>query len=511
MKIFICAIMKDEEKNLHRFYNSCKDADGIYILDTGSTDKSVEVAKSLGPNVHVSEKKYDKFRFDTARNDAIELLPKEDAWVIHLDIDEFLVGDWQKELQSLEKTNITNVRYMYVFNYVEGKIGTHFLANKITRNGLYKFKYPIHETIHPLGPHNVYNAQAFRIDQIQDTTKTRDYMERLEDALKVEYKGDQTLQFYLLKEYFIKGRYGHCIDLAKEMIQKKSDLSMVAALIAARTIESLSGDVGKKEEWLLTALELSPFRREPYMELMRLYQSAGLNEKAFWAGVNVMNINYRHFDFIEMAEAWTNEPHLRFVDICHALGYRELARKHFMIANDIMTMRGGTEEKGLKDFIDGLAGDNLAVVELGSYTGESTVIFANSDKIKTVYAVDPWKDGEVCEYVTFKNMNIVEQMFDERTANNTKITKMKKTGEEALSEIEAADVVYIDAIHTYEAVKKDISMWFDKVKNGGYIGGHDYQEKFPGVVKAVDEFCKEKKLGSPQKFIDNSWLVRVIK
>jgi len=51
------------------------------------------------------------------------------------------------------------------------------------------------------------------------------------------------------------------------------------------------------------------------------------------------------------------------------------------------------------------------------------------------------------------------------------------------------DFVYIDADHTYGGVKQDLEVAMKKVKAGGYIAGHDYSNKFDGVVKAVDEFC----------------------
>jgi predicted O-methyltransferase YrrM len=49
------------------------------------------------------------------------------------------------------------------------------------------------------------------------------------------------------------------------------------------------------------------------------------------------------------------------------------------------------------------------------------------------------------------------------------------------------DFVFIDADHSYEAVADDIACWRSKVRTGGWLGGHDYSPKFPGVIKAVDE------------------------
>ena len=45
MKIAVSAISHNEEKHVKRFCDSAKDADIIHIADTGSTDKTVEIAK----------------------------------------------------------------------------------------------------------------------------------------------------------------------------------------------------------------------------------------------------------------------------------------------------------------------------------------------------------------------------------------------------------------------------------------------------------------------------------
>lgn len=55
------------------------------------------------------------------------------------------------------------------------------------------------------------------------------------------------------------------------------------------------------------------------------------------------------------------------------------------------------------------------------------------------------------------------------------------------------DLVFIDADHSYEGVKADIAAWLPKVKEGGWIGGHDYRNPDPrfrfGVDRAVDEWA----------------------
>jgi hypothetical protein len=47
-------------------------------------------------------------------------------------------------------------------------------------------------------------------------------------------------------------------------------------------------------------------------------------------------------------------------------------------------------------------------------------------------------------------------------------------------------MVYIDAIHLYDYVKRDIALWLPKLREGGIISGDDYNME--EVRRAVDEF-----------------------
>lgn len=60
------------------------------------------------------------------------------------------------------------------------------------------------------------------------------------------------------------------------------------------------------------------------------------------------------------------------------------------------------------------------------------------------------------------------------------------------------DMVYIDGDHAYKAAKADIEAYWPKVRKGGILAGHDYEEikhdrpiwGTVGVEPAVDEFVK---------------------
>lgn len=52
--------------------------------------------------------------------------------------------------------------------------------------------------------------------------------------------------------------------------------------------------------------------------------------------------------------------------------------------------------------------------------------------------------------------------------------------------------VYIDASHEYEDVKSDIETWWPLIRDDGILAGHDFDQTHPGVIKAVEEFSKDK-------------------
>ena len=56
-------------------------------------------------------------------------------------------------------------------------------------------------------------------------------------------------------------------------------------------------------------------------------------------------------------------------------------------------------------------------------------------------------------------------------------------------------LVFIDATHSEESVREDIKLWTPKVRSGGIVCGHDYNNKrFPGVKVAVDEYFGEENI-----------------
>jgi len=164
--------------------------------------------------------------------------------------------------------------------------------------------------------------------------------------------------------------------------------------------------------------------------------------------------------------------------------------------------------KGLENLAKDLEINNGVMVEVGSFKGQSAIIFAQSGKFDTIYCVDDWNKNfkvVINNKVVKNDMVEVEQTFDKETSVYPQIIKKKMTSEMASKVIDfQVDFVYIDAMHDYNSVRQDIELWLPKVKQGGYIAGHDYSSEFQGVIDAV-----EQRFVNVKVYQDTSWIVRV--
>lgn len=171
-------------------------------------------------------------------------------------------------------------------------------------------------------------------------------------------------------------------------------------------------------------------------------------------------------------------------------------------------MRDATSTEGLLDLIKEL-GDNSQknMIEIGSFVGESTVLFAQS--FGSVTAIDPFlADYDPLDPTSYLfEFNNVYDTYMARTSPYKNIKTIKATSDEACEALKynQFDFIYIDGLHTYEGVKNDIINYLPLVKDGGVIGGHDYTNQIShlvGVYDAVNEM-----FGAPDKvFKDNSWI-----
>lgn len=154
-----------------------------------------------------------------------------------------------------------------------------------------------------------------------------------------------------------------------------------------------------------------------------------------------------------------------------------------------------TQITGLIDLIHDInkIGENLKGIEIGSYIGESSLIFLSFHNISKLTCVD-------IEIPKLFNVKL------EKFIENGKCVPLEMSSSDANEKIieDDFDFIYIDGDHTYDFVKNDIEIWYPKVKKEGILCGHDYV--WDGVKKAVDEFVLKYNLDL-KIYDDSSWSV----
>jgi methyltransferase family protein len=177
------------------------------------------------------------------------------------------------------------------------------------------------------------------------------------------------------------------------------------------------------------------------------------------------------------------------------------------------------------DHIIARARNGAVFVEVGAYLGRSSLYLASriqaSGKRIRVYVVDLWDGWLYDDYREDSSEAPGDEKGPEwedvfwRFIRNVRhagvedvIYPLKMPSEQAASLFEdgTLDFVFLDADHSYEAVRRDVEAWFPKVKRRGVLGGHDYlHPDFPGVRRAADEFFREQEL--PLQVLGSSFLV----
>jgi tetratricopeptide (TPR) repeat protein len=143
MKLSLCMIVKDEEAQLPRCLESVRAVvDEIVVVDTGSSDRTIEIAKSFGAAVQTFAWCDD---FAAARNASLQAAQGD--WILVLDADEVLLPDIVPSLQQA----IQNPEYLVVTllrQEVGAKQAPYSLVSRLFRNRPdIRFSHPYHELI----------------------------------------------------------------------------------------------------------------------------------------------------------------------------------------------------------------------------------------------------------------------------------------------------------------------------------------------------------------------------
>ena len=268
MKICVYAICKNEEKFIERWYESVKEADGIYVLDTGYTDNSVNLLKSLG--VVVRQEIINPWRFDIARNKSLEMIPDDFDICICLDLDEVLEKGWSKTIKSLWKDGLTRLRYVYNWSLDKNNQPIiSFYGEKIHKRKGFTWVNPVHEILKYKGEEKYLYTDKVIVNHYPDSKKSRSsYLPLLELAVKEDPRNDRNMH-YLGREYMYYGKYEEAISTLERHLSLESATWKDERCASMRFIARCYMKLNRPREaimWSNLAIKESPYLRDAYME-----------------------------------------------------------------------------------------------------------------------------------------------------------------------------------------------------------------------------------------------------
>ena len=313
-KICVYAICKNESQFVDRWCKSMKEADCVVVLDTGSSDDTVERLRVQG--VTVVSKEIKPWRFDVARNEALKLVPEDCNILVSTDLDEYFEPGWAAPLreQWIDGQHKRAV-YTYYLSDSNGLPCKKILYNKIHSKGWY-WKYPVHELLlkESDNTENLDNNEELFIENsvilyhYPDMSKSRgNYIDLLELRAQ-ENPEDYFGLYYLAKEYEAVN-----LDKAFEVSMRgiqvaDNEFYKFIFMVNLGTICEKKFDYGNALNCYINALQLNGEYRFVYLFAAKLlFNIVKDYERAFQLLYNGLKYSYRHDYWFDRNDGWDSD------------------------------------------------------------------------------------------------------------------------------------------------------------------------------------------------------------
>lgn len=318
-KICVYAICKNESQFVEKWYESMKEADEIVVVDTGSTDDTVERLRACG--VRVFEKTWSPWRFDEPRNYALDMATDECNIFISTDLDEVLEPGWSIPLKEkwIDKVH-TRAQYKYAWSHTEnGDPARIFYYDKI-HSREWRWSYPVHELLTRNGDCSYSDNETLNLfneiylHHYPDQTKSRgSYLPLLELRVKENPNDDSYGKLYLAHEYYYRGYYEKCVNFIKENLIPNntlySNLELANIYVFMGDAYAAMGMDTAAVGAYSQAQVIDPTYRESYLRLaaaankrQEYYLAIGLIKECFDKTV-------RYYNWLEQDDSWNSSPY----------------------------------------------------------------------------------------------------------------------------------------------------------------------------------------------------------
>ncbi|MFV0393746.1 MAG: glycosyltransferase [Coprobacillaceae bacterium] len=218
--ISLCMIVKNEELVLNNALSSIKDVvDEIIIVDTGSTDKTKEIAYSYTDKVYDFEWCDD---FSKARNYSFSKATCD--YCMWLDADDILHAEDKEKLLKLKstidpETSVVMMRYHTSFDKQGNPTFTYYRERLLRRKDNFKWGGFIHEAISPRGKieHSEIAITHNKIGPSDPQRNLNIFQKKISEGVKLNPRE----QFYYARELYYNRKYNEAIDAFKGFLDTK--------------------------------------------------------------------------------------------------------------------------------------------------------------------------------------------------------------------------------------------------------------------------------------------------
>lgn len=282
--ISLCMIVKNEEDVLGRVLQQMQPiADEIIIVDTGSTDRTKEIAGQFTELVYDYPWQQD---FAAARNYACSKA-RMDYWM-WLDADDVIRPDQQKQLLALKDTlapdtDIVMMKYLTGFDQNEKNTFFYYRERLIKNQGRFFWQGKVHEAITPSG-HVIYSPieiEHRKVKAVDNDRNLRIYEHQIANGETLEPRH----QFYYGRELYYHKRYQDASQVFEQFLQEPSGWveNQIDACLKLSSCYAESGSPSRSLLALLTSFLYDVPRAETCCELGKAFLESGrLSQAVYW-------------------------------------------------------------------------------------------------------------------------------------------------------------------------------------------------------------------------------------
>ncbi|HQU31119.1 MAG TPA: glycosyltransferase [Candidatus Brocadia sapporoensis] len=209
-----CMIVKNEEKFLAQCLTSIKDAvDEIIIVDTGSTDKTIEIAQSFHAEIYHHPWKNS---FSDARNHSLSYAKCD--WILQIDADETLDQEDIPLLHKLICGDSYNAIFVAIYSELPGGLSKHYYT-RIFRRGKAYFEGIVHNQLIFEGASFQSEIRFYHYGYNLTEQEMKNKYKRTGDLLRQQLVGDPDNLFImtnLIRNYRNEFNFNKVIELGEK-------------------------------------------------------------------------------------------------------------------------------------------------------------------------------------------------------------------------------------------------------------------------------------------------------